>query len=319
MADMRYRPLGDSGLVVSVVGLGCNNLGRPGTRTETLKGSREVVDAALAAGITLFDVADIYGGEPGRSEEILGRCLAGRRDDMIIATKFGMDMRGANGPDFGARGSRRYVRRAVEASLRRLGTDHIDLYQYHAPDGVTPIEETLAALDELVREGKVRYIGSSNFAAWQVVEADHVARATGRARFISAQNHYNLLHRAPEAELVPACRAYGVGILPYFPLANGLLTGKYRRDEPPAPGTRLGARRSLHAGADWDAIEAIRAFADRRGVPMLHVAIGGLAARPGVTSVIAGATSAEQVRANAEAGRWEPTPDDLAELARITG
>lgn len=317
---MAYRPLGDSGLVVSVLGLGCNNLGRTGTRTETLEGSRKVVDAALDAGITMFDVADIYGAEPGLSEDILGQCLAGRRDDVVVATKFGMDMRGANGPDFGARGSRRYIRRAVEASLRRLRIDYIDLYQYHFPDGVTPIEETLAALDELVREGKVRYIGSSNFAGWQVVEADYVARAAGGTRFISAQNYYNLLHRDPEAELVPACQAYGVGLLPFFPLENGLLTGKYRREEAPAAGTRIGdSKRSLHADADWDTVEAIREFADQRGVSMLHVAIGGLAAQPTVASVIAGATSAEQIRANVEAAQWTPAPEDLEDLAEITG
>ncbi|MEV5750177.1 aldo/keto reductase [Actinoallomurus sp. NPDC052308] len=320
MSDMAYRPLGDSGLVVSVVGLGCNNLGRTKTRTETLEGTRKVVDAALDAGITLFDVADIYGAEPGLSEDLLGQSLVGRRDDVVVATKFGMDMRGANGPDFGARGSRRYIRRAVEASLRRLRTDHIDLYQYHAPDGVTPIEETLAALDELVREGKVRYIGSSNFAGWQVVEADYVARAAGGARFISAQNHYNLLHRGPEAELVPACQAYGVGLLPYFPLESGLLSGKYRRDEAPPAGTRIGdTRRAMHADADWDTIEAIGDFADQRGVSMLHVAIGGLAAQPTVSSVIAGATSPEQIRMNVEAAQWIPSDEDLTKLAEITG
>ncbi|MGI8329097.1 aldo/keto reductase [Actinomadura scrupuli] len=319
MADMRYRPLGDSGLVVSVVGLGCNNLGRPGTRTESVEGGQAVVDAALDAGVTLFDVADIYGGSPGLSEEILGRCLSGHRDDVVLATKFGMDMRGANGPDFGARGSRRYIRRAVEASLRRLRTDHIDLYQYHQPDGVTPIEETLAALDELVREGKVRYLGSSNFAGWQVVEADYVARAGGGARFISAQNYYNLLHRGPEAELVPACEAYGVGILPFFPLENGLLTGKFRRDEAPRAGTRIGdAKRDLHMSADWDTIEAIRDFATQHDVSMLDVSIGGLAAQPAVTSVIAGATSPDQIRANVQAGNWEPGADALEALAKIT-
>ncbi|MCO5970344.1 aldo/keto reductase [Actinoallomurus soli] len=320
MSDMAYRPLGDSGLAVSVVGLGCNNLGRAKTRTETLEGTRKVIDAAFDAGVTLFDVADIYGAEPGLSEDLLGQCLVGRRDDVVVATKFGMDMRGANGPDFGARGSRRYIRRAVEASLRRLRTDHIDLYQYHAPDGVTPIEETLAALDELVREGKVRYIGSSNFAGWQVVEADYVARAAGGARFISAQNYYNLLHRDPEAELIPACQAYGVGMLPFFPLESGLLTGKYRRDEEPPAGTRIGdSRRSMHADADWDTIEAIREFADQRGMSMLHVAIGGLAAQPAVASVIAGATSPEQIRTNVEAAQWTPSDDDLQKLAEITG
>lgn len=320
MADMRFRTLGDSGLVVSVVGLGCNNLGRSGTKTETLDGARAVVHTAIEAGITFFDVADIYGGRPGLSEEILGRCLAGYRTNVIVATKFGMDMRGANGPDFGARGSRRYIRRAVEGSLRRLGTDHIDLYQYHAPDGVTPIEETLAALDELVTEGKVGYIGSSNFAGWQVVEAEYVAKAAGGARFVSAQNHYNLLHRAPEAELVPACLAYGVGVLPYFPLENGLLTGKYRRDVQPPPGTRVGSsKRNLHATADWNAIEGIRDFAAQRGLSMLDVAVGGLAAQPAVASVIAGATTPEQVHANATAGTWEPSAGDLETLAEITG
>jgi aryl-alcohol dehydrogenase-like predicted oxidoreductase len=315
MSDMRYRPLGGSGLMVSVVGLGCNNLGRPGTRTETLEGSREVVDAAIDAGVTLFDVADIYGGRPGLSEEILGQCLGSRRADVVVATKFGMDMKGAAGPDWGARGSRRYVRRAVEASLRRLGTDYIDLYQYHRPDGVTPIEETLAAMDELVREGKVRYIGSSNLAAWQVVEADFVARAAGGARFVSAQNHYSLLERGVEAELVPACEAYGVGVLPYFPLASGLLTGKFRRDQPPASGTRIGDfRPAAHANADWDTIEALTAYAEQRGLSLLDVAIGGLAARPAVASVIAGATSAEQVRANTRAGRWVPDAADVAAL-----
>jgi aryl-alcohol dehydrogenase-like predicted oxidoreductase len=319
MSEMAFRPLGDSGLMVSVVGLGCNNLGRPRTRTQTVEGSQEVIDAALDAGITLFDVADVYGGEPGLSEEILGRCLAGRRDDVVVATKFGMDMRGANGPDFGARGSRRYIRKAVEASLRRLGTDHIDLYQYHVPDGVTPLEETLAALDELVREGKVRYIGSSNFAGWQVVEAEYTARAGGGARFISAQNYYNLLHRDPEAELLPACEAYGVGFLPYFPLENGLLTGKYRRDEQPPAGTRIGdSKRSVHADADWDTIEAIRGFADKRGLSMLQVAVGGLAAQPAVASVIAGATSPDQVRTNVEAGNWTPEPSGLETLDEIT-
>ncbi|HEY9388303.1 MAG TPA: aldo/keto reductase [Mycobacteriales bacterium] len=318
MSDMRYRPLGDSGLIVSVVGLGCNNLGRPGTRTESPEGTQAVVDAAIEAGVTLFDVADTYGGRRGQSEEMLGAALGARRADVVVATKFGMDMEGVNGPDWGARGSRRYIRRAVRASLRRLGTDYIDLYQYHRPDGVTPIEETLAALDELVREGLVRYVGSSNLAGWQVVEADFVARASGAARFISAQNHYNLLHRGVEAELVPACESYGVGILPFFPLASGLLTGKFRRDEPPAAGTRIGDRRpAMHAEADWDTLDAITAYAQERGVTMLDVAIGGLAARPAVSSVIAGATTAEQIRANARAGQWDPSAADLAALDEL--
>ncbi|MFL6129053.1 MAG: aldo/keto reductase [Mycobacteriales bacterium] len=311
---MRYRPLGRSGLTVSVVGLGCNNLGR----TLDVAASRKVLDAALDAGITLLDVADTYGSRPGESEEILGEVLEGRRDDVVLATKFGMDMRGVNGPDWGARGSRRYLRRAVEASLRRLRTDHVDLYQYHRPDGVTPIEETLAALDELVRAGKVGYVGSSNFAGWQVAQADHAAREAGVQRFVSAQNEYNLLDRGVEAELAPACAAYGVGLLPFFPLANGLLTGKYARDLPPPAGTRIGDRkRELHSSAPWDVLDRLARFAADRGLEMIDVAIGWLAARPAVASVIAGATSPEQVRRNAGAGEWQPTPQDLAALDEI--
>jgi aryl-alcohol dehydrogenase-like predicted oxidoreductase len=308
---VRYRPLGHSGLVVSVVGLGCNNLGR----TIDAPATRKTLDAALDAGVTLLDVADVYGGHSGQSEEILGEVLGADREQFVLATKFGGSMRGANGPDWGALGSRRYIRTAVEASLRRLRVDHIDLYQYHKPDGLTPIEETLAALDELVTAGKVRYLGSSNFAGWQVAQADHVAAGE---RFVSAQNSYSLLDRTAEAELVPACEAYGVGLLPFYPLANGLLTGKYSRDEEPVAGTRLGdRRRELHENAPWDAIEGLRAYADRRGLSMLDVAIGGLAAQPAVASVIAGATSPDQVRANAAAGEWEPAEDDLAELDEI--
>jgi aryl-alcohol dehydrogenase-like predicted oxidoreductase len=312
MTDMRYRQLGDSGLTVSVVGLGCNNIGR----TLDLDGTRSVVDAAIDAGITLFDTADVY--SRGESERLLGQALAGRRDDAVLATKFGMDMQGANGADWGARGSRRYVRRAIDASLGRLGVDHIELYQYHEPDEITPVEETLAALDELVAEGKVRYIGSSNFAAWQVVEAEFLARSAGTARFVSAQNNYNLLERDVEAELTPACTAYGVGILPFFPLANGLLTGKFRPDEPPPAGTRIADRKPhLHAGAPWDVIDGLQKYAAERGIGLLDVAIGGLAAQPAVASVIAGATSPEQVRANAAAGRWQPTEADLAQLDEV--
>jgi aryl-alcohol dehydrogenase-like predicted oxidoreductase len=311
---VRYRQLGRSGLTVSVVGLGCNNLGR----AVDTSGAAKLVDAALDEGVTLFDVADTYGGHPGGSEEILGEVLQGRRDEVVLATKFGMDMGGTNGPDWGARGSRRYVRRAVEASLRRLRTDHIDLYQYHRPDGVTPVEETLAALDELVTEGKVRYAGSSNLAGWEVARADHVARETGTVRFVSAQNSYSLLDRRVEAELAPACQAYGVGLLPFFPLSNGLLTGKFSRDVPPTAGTRIGDRkRDLHARAPWDVLERLSGYAAERGIRMLDVAVAGLAAQPAVASVIAGATSAEQVRGNARAGRWEPTDADLAALDEI--
>src|SRR5205823_603387 len=217
----------------------------------------------------------------------------------------------------GARGSRRYIRRAVEGSLRRLRTEWIDLYQYHFPDGVTPIEETLAALDELVNDGKVRYVGSSNLAAWQVVEADHLARRDGATRFVAAQNEWSLLHRAGEPELVQACLRYGVGILPYFPLASGLLTGKYRRGEPPPPGTRLASRPERLTDRAFEAIESVEKLAADRGVTLLDVAIGWLAAQPVVASVIAGATSPEQVRTNAEAAAWQPSDEDLRELDRI--
>jgi aryl-alcohol dehydrogenase-like predicted oxidoreductase len=309
---MRHRPLGESGLLVSVVGLGCNNFGGRIDRERT----REVIDAALEAGVTLFDTADTY-GQFGGSETLLGELLGDRRDDVVLATKFGMDMRGANGDDGGARGSRRYIRRAVEASLRRLRTDHIDLYQYHVPDGITPIEETLAALAELVAEGKVRYVGCSNFAGWQLVEAEWTSRRDRRPRFISAQNEYNLLDRAVEAELVPACRRYGVGVLPFFPLANGLLTGKYRRGEAAAEGTRLAGWSEPLERADFDRIEAIAGFAAEAGRTLLEVAVGGLAAQPCVSSVIAGATTPDQVRANVAAGAWVPSADELAALAQL--
>jgi aryl-alcohol dehydrogenase-like predicted oxidoreductase len=309
---MRYRALGDSGLMVSVVGLGGNNFGR---RID-LDATRTVMDAALESGVTLVDTADIY-GDKGGSETLLGEVLRGRRDDVVLATKFGMDMAGANGPDWGARGARRYVRRAIDASLTRLQTDWIDLYQYHAPDGVTPLEETLAALDELVREGKVRYLGSSNLAAWQVADADTFARRHGASRLVSAQNAYSLLDRTVERELGPACAAHGVGILPYFPLANGLLTGKYRRGEPAPEGTRMEGRLEHVRDRAFDRVDALTAYARERDLTLLDVAIGGLAAQPAVGSVIAGATRPEQVKANAAAGAWEPSADDLAALDEI--
>jgi aryl-alcohol dehydrogenase-like predicted oxidoreductase len=312
-----YRRLGKSGLTVSVVGLGCNNLGRANTATESQAGTDAVVTAALDAGVTLFDVADTYGREPGLSEAMLGKALAGRRDEAVVATKFGMDMRGANGPDFGARGSRRYIIRAAEASLRRLGMDWIDLYQFHTPDPRTPIDETLSALDDLVTSGKVRYLGHSNRAGWQIAEAEFVARAAGGARFISAQNHYNLLDRRAELEVIPAAEAFGLGVLPYFPLANGLLTGKYSPDTAPE-GSRLShTRTNLVHDADWDQLKRFSAFADERGLTEIQVAFSWLAAQPAVSSVIAGATRPEQIRQNAAAVAWVPAPDELAELDGI--
>jgi aryl-alcohol dehydrogenase-like predicted oxidoreductase len=317
MSTMLYRRLGQSGLTVSVVGVGCNEFGRKVDAEDT----RAVVEAALDVGINFFDTADIYGGSAhGRSEEYLGAALKHHRDDVIVATKFGMDMEGVNGTDWGARGSRRYVVRAVEASLRRLDTDHIDLYQFHEPDPATPIEETLSALDDLVRAGKVRYVGNSNFAGWRVADAAWVASTDRLTPFISAQNDYSLLNRAVEAELVPACQRFGLGVLPFFPLASGLLTGKYRRGEPAPEGTRMSRERFAPrlARANWDVIERIEEYARQRSISMLEVAIGGLAAMPAVASVIAGATTPEQVRANAAAAQWQPSSEDLAELDAIT-
>ncbi|GAB3541337.1 aldo/keto reductase [Arthrobacter tecti] len=300
-----------------MVGLGCNNLGRPGTPSESQRGANAVISAAVEAGITLFDVADSYGRTPGLSEEMLGRALGRNRDDVVLATKFGLDLKGANGPDWGARGSRRYIIRAVEASLKRLNTEWIDLYQYHAPDAATPIDETLSALDHLVQSGKVRYIGHSNFAGWQVAEAEYVARQLGCTRFISAQNHYNLLERKVEREVVPATTAYGLGLLPYFPLANGLLTGKYGAGSAPAGSRLTHSRTNLLDQADWDQLADFSAYARARSLTELQVAFSWLASRPTVTSVIAGATKPEQVRQNAEAVSWVPTEADLEELDRI--
>jgi aryl-alcohol dehydrogenase-like predicted oxidoreductase len=312
-----YRRVGKSGLTVSTVGLGCNNLGRANTATESQEATDAVVSAALDAGITLFDVADTYGREPGLSETMLGKALGNRRADVVLATKFGMDMKGASGLDFGARGSRRYIIQAVEASLRRLGTDWIDLYQFHTPDPLTPIEETLAALDALVSSGKVRYIGHSNRAGWQIAQAEYVARQLGGARFISTQNHYNLLDRRAELEVTPAAEEFGLGVLPYFPLANGLLTGKYAPGHAPE-GSRLShTRTNMVHDADWEQLGAFSRFAEQRGLTEIEVAFSWLAAQKSVASVIAGATRPEQVRQNAAAADWVPSDADLAELDSI--
>nr|WP_157242518.1 aldo/keto reductase [Pseudarthrobacter sp. GA104] len=304
-------------MTVSTVGLGCNNLGRANTVTESQEATDAVVHAALDAGITLFDVADTYGREPGLSEAMLGRALGSRRPDVVLATKFGMDMKGASGQDFGARGSRRYIIQAVEASLRRLGTDWIDLYQFHTPDPLTPIDETLSALDTLVTSGKVRYLGHSNRAGWQIAQAEYVARELGGARFISTQNHYNLLDRRAELEVTRAAEEFGLGVLPYFPLANGLLTGKYSPGHAPE-GSRLShTRTNLVHDADWDQLDRFSRFAGDRGLNEVQVAFSWLAAQPSVASVIAGATRPEQVRQNAEAADWVPSDKDLAELDDI--
>ncbi|WP_265522197.1 aldo/keto reductase [Oerskovia flava] len=311
------RRLGRSGLAVSAVGLGCNNLGRSKTATETLEGTRALIDAAIEAGVTFFDTADAYGARPGLSEELLGQALEGRRDDVVVATKFGMPMRGANGADFRARGSRRYVVRAVESSLRRLRTEWIDLYQYHTPDGLTPVDETLSALDDLVRSGKVRYVGHSNRAGWQIADAEHTARAHGSVRFVSAQNQYNLIDRAAELEVLPAAQAYDLGVLPYFPLANGLLTGKYAHGARPDDGRLVTSKPHLLDTAPWEALARLHAFCEVREITELQVAFGWLLAQPQVSSVIAGATKPEQVRQNAAAAAWVPSAQDLAELDDI--
>ncbi len=312
---MPLRRLGKSGLVVSVVGLGTNNLGMK----LDFDTSREVVHAALDAGVTLFDTADTYGA----SEERLGEILHGHRDNVVIATKFGSDVRrlgNDNGDDWNARGARRYVRRAVEASLRRLRTDWIDLYQMHRPDPATPIEETLSVLDDLIREGKIRYIGHSNFTGWQVAHAEWTARQRGFEHFVSAQNEYSLLRRDPEKDIVPALLEYGIGLLPYYPLASGLLTGKYRRDAAVPEGSRIQVwgQRSLLSAENFDIVEKLEEFATARGLSLLEVAVGGLAAQPAVCSVIAGATSAAQVRMNVRAAQWQPSTADLAELDGLT-
>jgi aryl-alcohol dehydrogenase-like predicted oxidoreductase len=312
---MRYRTLGDSGLLVSVVGLGCNNFGGrlDGART------RAVVDAAIDAGVTLFDTADMY-GRAGGSELALGEALKGRRDQVVLATKFGHQ--GADlgyGPAAGAKGGRKYIKLAAEKSLARLQTDYIDLYQLHTPDPLTPVDETIAALDELVTEGKVRYIGHSNLSGWQLADAAHTALAGGRAAFISAQNHWSLLERDAEREVVPAARHFGLGVLPYYPLANGLLTGKVRKGQEVPAGSRLTEprRAGYVTEARLDTVEALIAWGQAQGVSILEIAVGGLAAQPGCSSVIAGATSPEQVKANAAAGEWEPSADQLAALDEI--
>ncbi|HEY7345353.1 MAG TPA: aldo/keto reductase [Gaiella sp.] len=295
---MEVTRLGSSDLRVSRVGLGCNNFGRRLDAAAT----RAVIDAALDVGVTFLDTADVYG--TGDSERFIGEALARRRDEVVLATKFGQD---ASVP--GPGGSREHVRAALDASLGRLGFDVIDLYYYHRPDGVTPLEETLGAMRELVDEGRVRWLGLSN------VDAELVRRAAASGvTVVAVQNHYSLLRRDDDAEVLPLCRELGIGYVPYFPLASGRLTGKYRRGEPHPAGTRLAA--GDVADADLERVEALEREAGRRRRSLLDAAIGGLASIPGIASVIAGATSAEQVRANAAAGAWHASADELDSLAR---
>ena len=312
---MEMRNLGRSGLKVSAVGLGCNNFGGRIGREE----SRAVVHKALDVGITLFDTADAYGNQGG-SELALGEALGERRKDIVLATKFGLPM-----DDSGASGgaSRRYIMTAVEASLARLRTDWIDLYQVHRFDAKTPLEETLRALDDLVRAGKVRYVGVSNFAAWQTVDACWTARTLGLNRLVSCQDEYSLLVRDIEAELVPAMQACGLGLLPYFPLAGGFLTGKYRRGAPLPAGARLTLRKNLAdrfmTDANWSIVERLQEFCTRHGRTLTELAFSWLASRPLVASVIAGATKPEQVEQNIKAAGWALSADDLAEIDRLSG
>jgi len=311
---VEHRNLGRSGLQVSTAGLGCNNFGRRCDQQQTAA----VVHKALELGVTFFDTADLY-GPGGLSEEYLGKALEGHRQEVIVATKFVGPM--GQGPLRGG-ASRRYVFHAIEASLSRLGTDYVDLYQIHFPDPRTPIEETLRALDDLVRQGKVRYVGCSNFTGWQVVEAQWITRTQHLSPLISAQNQYNLLDRRIERELVPACNAYGLGVLPYFPLASGFLTGKYRPGEPAPEGTRLARAGSMAEQVltepNFEMLARLESFAESRGHTMLELAIGWLASQPHVASVIAGATKPEQVEQNVRAVEWRLTAEELAQVDGIT-
>jgi len=309
---MEYRRLGSSGLKVSEVGLGCNNFGMRIGQEET----NAVVAACLDAGVTFFDTADVYGGS--KSEVMLGEALKGKRYEVVLATKFAMPM--GPGPDQRG-GSRRYLMNAVEASLKRLNTDYIDLYQMHSPDKDTPVEETLGALDDLVTQGKVRYLGNSNFTGWQIADADWIARNEHMNRFVSAQNNYSLLERKVEFEVTPACERFGLGVLPFFPLASGLLTGKYRRGKAPPEGTRLAAWGARGAAAlndkNFDRLEALSAYAEARDHDLLDLAFAWLLGHGAVSSVIAGATKPEQVKANAGAASWKLTPEEVTEVAGL--
>ena len=306
---METRPLGSSELEVSVVGLGCNNFGG---RLD-LEQTRAVVDAALDAGVTFFDTADVY-GTGGGSERLLGELLEGRRESVVLATKFGLPM---GGDSEIRRGSRDFVRRALDASLERLRTDHLDLYYYHRPDGVTPITETLAAMQELVAEGRVRALGCSNVTAEELADAEAFAHANGEPGFVAVQNEYSLLDRAAESDVLPRAEELGVGFVPYFPLASGLLTGKYRRGRPAPAGSRLEGRDERLTDETFDRVEALERFAADRGHSLLELAIGALASTPGVASVIAGATTPEQVRANAAAGAWVLSAAELDALRAL--
>jgi 1-deoxyxylulose-5-phosphate synthase len=318
MTKIEFRTLGRSELQVSTIGLGCNNFGRPGAATEGQDGTTAVIDMAIELGVTLLDTADIYGATPGLSETLMGIALKGRRGQVILATKFGhggVDIAGAN---WGPKGARRYIRNAVDASLHRLQTEYIDLYQMHTPDETTPIEETIGALEELVDEGKILFYGNSNFTPQQVSDAQASATSAGQTGFVSAQNEYSLLVRSAEAELLPAVRTAGIGFLPYFPLHNGLLTGKFSRDGGPADSRIMRTRKHIADNAPWDALESLQSFCAARDITMLDASITWLLAQPGVTSVIAGATRPEQLEANANAAStWKPSDDEVSEISEM--
>jgi 1-deoxyxylulose-5-phosphate synthase len=313
---MQTQNLGTSDLIVSTVGLGCNNFTRPGTPTTTLEGTRAVLDAAIDQGITFFDTAELYGDPKGGSEDLMGQALQGRRDKVVIATKFGHHAGGPDGSDgWGSKGSRAYIMKAVEGSLTRLRTDRIDLYQLHTPDPETSIGETLQALGDLIHDGKVRFIGHSNLSAEQIREAETVARELGLPRFVSAQNEYSLLARGVEADVLPAVRDLGIGFLPYFPLYNGLLTGKYTRNGGDGRLTRQ--KPEVLESVDWDLMDRYAALCAEAGVTMLQATFAWLLAQPGVSSVIAGATRPEQVEANAQAGRTVLGDDVVAAISAL--
>lgn len=310
---MEFRNLGQTGLRVSVIGLGCNNFGMK----IDASASKQVVDATIDAGINFFDSADVYG--QGASETFLGKALGDKRKDVIVATKFGAPM---GEGDLMKGGSRRYIMNAVEASLKRLNTDYIDLYQLHFPDTSTPVEETLDALETIVRQGKVRYVGSSNFSGWQIADANWTSEQKGLARFVTSQSEYSLLNRSIEKEVVPACERFGLGILPYFPLASGLLTGKYKRDQEAPKESRLAAwgdwGKQQLLKADFDVLDKLSAFAEERDHTLLDLAISWLVCLPYISSVIAGATTTDQIAANSKAGEWKLSAEEMAEVATIT-
>ncbi|MCU1578600.1 MAG: aldo/keto reductase [Rhodoglobus sp.] len=319
MTLIEFRPLGASGPQVSTIGLGCNNFGRPGSLTEGQEGTTAVIDKAIELGVTLLDTADIYGVPAGTSETLMGVALKGRRDRVVLATKFGHDAFETGLLPGVPKGSREYIRAAIDESLRRLQTDHVDLYQQHVPDPATPIEETLGALDELVTEGKVLFVGSTQFSATQLRAADAAASATGSARFVSAQSEYSLLNRAAEHDVLPAARELGLGFLPFFPLANGLLTGKFTRTERPADTRIMRQRPQAAEDAPWDRIERYAAWCAENEATMLEATFGWLLAQPGLTSVIAGVTRPEQLAQNVAAAAWKPSAGQVAEISAIFG